>query len=208
MDDISVFEAIESQRQFTRYRSDPIPREMLRRIVEAATRAPSGANRQPWEFIVIDDRATISRVGGIYRDVWLETWGTEAKPGETAAHGQARLLAKSMPQVPAMILACVDRSRGSLPADASPEAVRAAEGSSIWPAVQNLFLAARGLGLGTRLTTAHLRREQAVKDALGIPSHLVTVTLIPVGYPQGHFGPASRRAAAEVTSYNRYGQRD
>jgi nitroreductase len=207
MDQVGVFEAIYSQRQFTQYRPDPVPRELLERIVEAATKAPSGANRQPWEFIIVDDRAMVASVGEVYRDVWLETWGSEPKPGESAAHGQARQLAKSMPNVPALILVCVDRRRSSLPPDASAETVRAAEGSSIWPAVQNLFLAARALGLGTRLTTAHLRRDQAVKDLLGIPDYLETVTLIPVGYPRGHFGPASRRAAAEVTSYNRYGQR-
>jgi len=207
MDEVSLFEAVYSQRQFTHYRSDPVPREALQKIVDAATKAPSGANRQPWEFIIIDDRDLIATVGTIYRDVWLETWGAEPKPGESAAHGQARYLAQNMPRVPAMILVGVDRGRGSAPAEASADAVRGSEGSSIWLAVQNLFLAARALGLGTRLTTAHLRREQAVKDALGIPSHIETVTLVPVGYPQGHFGPAARRPAAEVTSYNRYGQR-
>jgi nitroreductase len=207
MDEIGVFEAIHSQRQFTRYRPDPVPREALETIVEAASRAPSGANRQPWEFIIIDDREMVRRVGEVYRDVWLEAWGAEPRAGESAAHGQARHLARTMPRVPAMILVCVDRTRSSAPAGASAEAVRGSEGSSIWLAVQNLFLAARALGLGTRLTTAHLRGEQAVKDLLGIPSHVETMTLIPVGYPEGHFGPAARRPVAEVTSYNRYGAR-
>jgi nitroreductase len=207
MDGISVLDAIYSQRQFTHYKPDPVSRDDLDQIVGAATRAPSGANRQPWEFIIITDRDVIATIGGIYRDVWLETWGATARPGESAAHGQARYLAQHMPEVPAMILVCVDRRRGSAPADAGADAVRAGEGSSIWPAVQNLFLAARALGLGTRLTTAHLRREQQVKDALGIPDDVETVTLIPVGYPRGRFGPAVRRPAKEVTSYNRYGRR-
>jgi len=68
-------------------------------------------------------------------------------------------------------------------------------------------LAARALGLGTRLTTAHIRGEQRVKDILGIPDHVETVMLTPLGYPRGNFGPTQRKPAAEVTSYNRYGNR-
>jgi nitroreductase len=79
--------------------------------------------------------------------------------------------------------------------------------SSIWLAVQNLFLAARALGLGTRLTTAFLRRENEMKELLGIPEHVEPMALIPVGYPQGKFGSTTRRPAAEVTSYNQYGHR-
>jgi nitroreductase len=207
IDDIGVFEAIYSLRQFTRYKPDPVPMEALDKIVEAATKAPSGGNRQPWEFIVVTDRDLIRQVGEIYRDVWLETWGETARTGEGGAHGQARYLAQHMPEVPAMIMVCVDRSQGGAPPAPGQIPAGGSEGSSIWPAVQNLFLAARALGLGTRLTTAHLRREAPVKDVLGIPAHIGTVTLIPVGYPKGNFGPTKRRPAAEVTSYNRYGNR-
>ena len=91
--------------------------------------------------------------------------------------------------------------------DSGDAFVRNSQASSIWPAAQNLFLAARALGLGTRLTTAHLRGEQRVKDILGIPSHVETVMLTPLGYPRGNFGSTQRQPAAEVTSYNRYGNR-
>ena len=79
--------------------------------------------------------------------------------------------------------------------------------SSIWLAVQNLFLAARAFGVGTRLTTAHLRNEEPIRKLLGIPDHVETMALIPLGYPEAPFGPTSRRPAGEVTSYNRYGKR-
>ena len=77
----------------------------------------------------------------------------------------------------------------------------------MWLAVQNLFLAARALGLGTRVTTVHIRREQEIKELLGIPDHVETVCLTPMGYPRGRFGPTDRQPAAEVTSWNRWGQR-
>ncbi|HTE83242.1 MAG TPA: nitroreductase family protein [Dehalococcoidia bacterium] len=202
MAEVGLFEAIYSQRQFTHYKPNPVPAEALEKIVDAATKAPSGANRQPWEFIVITDRDLIGQVGRIYRDVWLAAWAETPTPGESAAHGQARYLAQHMPEVPAMILVCADHGTAS-----GGEIVRGSQGSSIWLAVQNLFLAARALGLGTRLTTAHLRGEQEIKNLLGIPDHVETVTLIPVGYPEGEFGVTKRRPAAEVTSYNRYGNR-
>ena len=106
-----------------------------------------------------------------------------------------------------MILICVDHSRGSAPLTPGQPIQRGRYASSIWLAVQNLFLAARALGLGTRLTTTHLGREAEIKTLLGIPDHVETVALTPLGYPRGKFGPTSRRPLAEVTSYNRWGKR-
>jgi nitroreductase len=207
MEDIGLFEAIYSQRQITRYRSDPVPREAIEKLIDAATKAPNGGNHQPWEFIVITDRDLIAKVGQIYREAWLGALGATPPPNESSVYRAARYLAHHMPEVPAMILVCADHTRGSTPYTPGEPIVRGRYASSIWLAVQNLFLAARSLGIGTRLTTAHLRREEEVKALLGIPDHVETMALIPLGYPQGRFGPTSRRPAREVTSYNRYGHR-
>ncbi len=206
MADIDVFEAIHSQRSFTRFRPDPVPREAIDKIIDAATKAPNGGNRQPWEFIAITDPEVIAQVGGVYKDVWLNAQGHEAPPDEPPAYKAARYLANHMPEAPALILMCVDHGATSSTADGEPF-VRGSQASTIWPAAQNLFLAARALGLGTRLTTAHVRGEQKVKDILGIPEHVETVMLTPLGYPRGNFGPVQRRPASEVMSYNRYGNR-
>jgi nitroreductase len=207
MDEIGLFEAIYSQPQVTRYRPDPVPREAIDKIIDAATKAPSGGNRQPWEFIVITDPDLIAEVGRLYREAWMEALGATPPPNEPPVYRSARYLAEHMAEVPAMILVCADHSQGNPPVEPGTPVVRGRHGQSIWLAVQNLFLAARALGLGTRLTTAHLRREEQIKALLGIPEHVETVTLIPLGYPQGRFGPTVRRPAAEVTSYNRYGNR-
>ena len=207
MEEIGLFEAVYSQRQITRYKSDPVPQEAIDKIIDAATKAPSGGNNQPWEFIVITDRDLVTKIGQIYRDAWLGAMGATPPPNESSAYRAARYLAHHMPEVPAMILACVDHTRGSVPYTLGEPIVRGRYASSIWLAVQNLFLAARALGLGTRLTTAHLRREGEIKALLGIPDHVETVALIPLGYPRGSFGPTARRPAREVTSYNRYGNR-
>jgi nitroreductase len=210
MDEIGLFEAIYSQRQIIRYRPDPVPREAIDKIIDAATRAPSGGNHQPWEFIVLTDRGLVTKVGQIYRDAWLGALGATPPPNEPPVYRSARYLAHHMPDMPAMILVCVDHMRGAsqaTPYTPGEPVVRGRHGQSIWLAVQNLFLAARALGLGTRLTTAHLRREAEIKALLDIPDHVETVALIPLGYPQGSFGPTDRRPAREVTSYNRYGSR-
>ena len=207
MPEIGLFEAIYSQRQITRYKPDPVPQEAIEKIIEAATKAPSGGNNQPWEFVVIADRDLISRIGKIYSELWLGARSAQPSPDESPVYRAARYLARHMPEVPAMILVCVDHARGSAPYTPGRPIERGRYASSIWLAVQNLFLAARALGLGTRLTTTHLSREAEIKEILGIPEQVETVCLIPLGYPRGRFGPTTRRPAAEVTSYNRWGNR-
>ena len=208
MEDMHLLDAMYSQRGFTRFRPDPVPKEAIDKVIEAATQAPSGGNQQHWEFIAITDPDLVAQVGGVYKDVWLKAQGAEPSPDETPVYRAARYLANHMPEVPAMILVCVDHSKGYLPHTAGEPIVAGQYASSIWPAIQNLFLAARALGLGTRLTTAHLRGEQRVKDILGIPDYVETVMLTPLGYPRGSFGPVQRRPSSEVTSYNRYGNRE
>ena len=208
MDDIGVFEAMYSQRQFTRYKSDPVPLDDIKKIFDAATKAPSGGNKQPWHFIAITERDLIEKIGGLYRDLWLGAMGSTAPEGESPASRQARYLANHMPEVPAMILVCADHTMGGQPYTIGEPIERGRYASSVWLAVQNMFLAARALGLGTRITTTHLREEQKVKDWLGIPDHVETICLSPIGYPRGNFGPTNRIPSEDVTSYNGFGQKE
>ena len=207
MAEVGAFEAIHTLLQITRYKPDPVPQEAIEKVIEAATKAPSGGNNQEWEFIVITDRELIAGVARIYREIWLEEHGEEPQPGEPPVYKRARHLAKHMHEVPVLILVCADHERGYWGHTTTKPIVRGLYAHSIWPAAQNLFIAARALGLGTRITTNHMPREQEVKDLLGIPDYVETVVLIPLGYPEGKFLPPKRRPAAEVTSYNRYGNR-
>ena len=203
--EIGLLEAIYSQRQITRYRPDPVPREAIEQIIAAAIRAPSGGNTQPWHFIAITDRELIEKIGSLYRDLWLGSLGATPAPGESPVYGAARYLAQRMPEVPAMILICADHSRGHAPHTPGQPIERGRYASSVWLAIQNLFLAARALGLGTRITTTHIRGEEQIKQWLGIPDHLETVCLTPLGYPRGSFGETVRTPAPQVTSFNHYG---
>jgi nitroreductase len=214
--EVGLFEAIYSQRSFTRFKSDPVPRAAIEHIIDAATKAPSGGNSQPWEFIAITDPEVIAQVGNIYREMVSEYLAARPDADESPVFRAARYLSDHMHEVPAMILVCVDHARVDLArvdhgnssmSGQTGAFVRGSLASFIWPAVQNMFLAARALGLGTRLTTAHVGAEGRIKEILGILDHVETVMLTPLGYPRGSFGATQRRPSAEVTSYNRYGNR-
>ena len=206
MQEFGLFEAIYSQRSITRFKPDPVPIGAIEHIIDAATKAPSGGNNQPWEFIAITSGSVITQVGNVYREMESEFLASQPDADTSPVYRAASYLGEHMREVPAMILVCVNHGSTSTSGQ-SGAFVRGSQASSIWPAVQNLFLAARALGLGTRLTTAHLRGEQRIKDILGIPDHVETVMLTPLGYPMGSFGATQRRPSAEVTSYNRYGNR-
>ena len=196
-----LFEAIHSQRAIRRYAAAPVPMELVRQTLEAAVRAPSGGNQQPWAFVIITEPELKRRIAVLYRQAWNEVYG----PPERAAtlsqqvHSSASYLAEHMAEAPVLVLACVRH-------DGSPSSLGL--GASIYPAVQNLMLAARALGLGTVLTTLHKRYETEVKEILCIPDNVETAALIPMGYPAEpeHFGGSRRVPTTEVTHQEQWGQ--
>lgn len=197
---IDLFEAIYSQRAIRRFRSEPVPEELIYKILDAAIRAPSAANRQPWRFLVVTDRTLKEQVASLYKRSWDEVYGGPSS-GTTLSVGirsSATHLAEYMADVPVLIIACIghDGSSSNL-----------ARGSSIYPAIQNLMLAARGLDLGTVITTLHKRYEAEVKGIFGIPEDVETAALIPVGYlaEDEHFGGSRRVSVKDVTYHNKWG---
>ena len=193
--EIRLFEAIYSQRAIRRLKPDPVPDDLIHKLIESATKAPSGGNSQPWAFIVIRDSATKEKLGEWYLDAWNRTYGAIPEDQRAQVPGMARVyraadhLAHHLSEVPVLILAC---ARG------------ASQHGSLFPAVQNLLLAARGLGLGASLTTLHKGHEKDVKELLGIPETVETVALIPVGYPIGKYGPTTRRPVEEIMHLERW----
>jgi len=204
---MNFFDVVTTQRAMRRLKPDPIPEPVLRQIMDAAICAPSGGNRQGWRFIVVRDSAKRARLGELYREGWGELVkvpfyaGAAKEPAgsptrrmvESAAH-----LAEHMGEAPVIIVACIALDAG----------VKASviTGASIYPAVQNIMLAARALGIGSCLTTLHRYREAQVKELLGIPPDVETVALIPLGYPLGKFGRPPRRPLAEVAFADAWGR--
>ncbi|MBI4232922.1 MAG: nitroreductase family protein [Chloroflexi bacterium] len=205
-----IFDVMYTQRAVRYFRPDPVPEDAVRKVLDAAIRAPSGGNSQQWFFLVVRDPGTRGRLGQIYKDIWFPRWGTEERQHHLRGkvYTDSYYLAGHLADAPVHILAFL--RIGPPPAGDSPqerERLRSTAGSSIYPAVQNLLLAARALGLGTTLTTIIKYREGDVKALLGAPEDVELFALIPLGYPaEGHgFGPNRRRPVEEVTYSERWG---
>ena len=201
--DISLFEAMHTQRAIRRFTGEPVSEEVIERILEAAVRPPSGRNTQPWRFIVIRDSKTKRKIGDYYRRACEAAGiGQEPIPGlSKKVNDSVTHLAFHMGEAPVLILACYEYLNQHAVGTST-----LLTGSSIYPAVQNLLLAARALGLGTSLTTVHSMFESDIKDLLGIPPNVQTAALIPLGYPspEERFGGSRRRPVAEVTHFDRW----
>ncbi len=190
--DISLFEAIDTQRALRYIKPDPVPDEMLDRILRSAVRAPSGGNSQPWEFVVVRDPDVKKQIAGYYKRAWDETYGQTQEPGRlgTRSFRSAAHFAEHLAEAPLWIIVCLRH-------DGSPGTMM--RGASIYPAVQNMLLTARALGLASVLTTLHARYEREVAAILGLPEDVQTAALLPFGFPEeGHgYGGRSRRIPLE-----------
>jgi nitroreductase len=217
MPDIGLFEAIYSARSIRRLKPDPVPEELITRILDAATRAPSGGNAQSWAFVVVRDPDKRQKLGAIYRkasDIAEAVYAARGRPPHLTERQFAHMLTagahlwEHMGEAPVLLLPCARRPalppREALPSEIAArweDEVAYADrirGASIYPAVQNIILACRGLGLGTVITTNHIRCEDEVKVLLGIPGDVSTFALMPIGWPLDPFGPLTRRPLAEV----------
>jgi nitroreductase len=191
-------EAIFTQRAIRRLKPDPIPEEDLRDILQAAIRAPSGGNVQPWHFVVLQDRELRARFSELYREAWWAKRkdaginGPEDIPESNRTLRSAMRLADEIGDSPVLVLVCATgRGEGAM--------------GSVIPAAQNLLLAARALGVGGTITTLHAQVESRVHELLGIPETAQVVYCVPLGYPRGRFGPASRKPLSDVCSLDRWG---
>ncbi|MEX0800239.1 MAG: nitroreductase family protein [Dehalococcoidia bacterium] len=199
---MDLFEAMYTQRAMRRLKPDPVPEDLVWKLLDAAVKAPSGGNRQPWNFIVIQDPDTKARIAEWYRDGWEGAYGplrqmALASPATAKTFASADHLANNLQDAPILIMATLN-TRGVAPV--TPP------GANVFPAVQNLLLAARALGLGATLTTVYRTHEAEVKQLLGIPDEVDTMALIPIGYPIGKFGPTMRIPAEKVVYWEKWAQ--
>jgi len=207
MPDVSLDEAIFTLRAMRRLKSDPIPVAELRYIIEAATMACSPGNSQPWTFLVVTDEKQKQRIAAIYRDIGLKVIRDGALASglldeETEkVYRSALILVEGIQNAPALVLCCLEGHPGQGGIHQSTYY------GSIYPAIQNLMLAARAKGIGSTMTTLHKAREQDIKSILGIPDGVETIALIPLGYPHGQWGRPRRRPQSEVTFWNSWGNR-
>jgi nitroreductase len=224
MPEIGLFEAIYSARSIRRLKPDPIPEELITAVLDAAIRAPSGGDAQGWAFVVVRNPDQRRRLGAIYRkasDIAEAIYAARGRPPHLTEQQFARLMRSGahlwehMGEAPVILVPC-SRRPALPPPEAVPPDIAARwedevayaeriRGASIYPAVQNIILACRGYGLGTVITTNHIRCEGEVKTVLGIPEDVLTWALMPVGWPIDKFGPLTRRPLDEIVHADRWG---
>jgi len=213
---MTLLEGLRTLRAVREFSDAPVSEAAIGTMLDLAVCAPSAGNRQPWHFVVIRD----PDVRRAIRDHYLTAFRRykdgvlrQAAGGHAAAQAQVEgwerrgspdTFAETLDRIPVLILVCLDRERLGLPAGGTDFLAAPSAYASIYPAVQNLLLAAHGLGLGAVLTTLHLGAEREIKALLGIPAHVQTVALVPVGHPRRRHGPPRRVPAAERTHRDRW----
>ena len=201
-----IFEVIHSMRAMRRLKPDPVPDDLIRQILLAGQAAPSGGNTQRWRFLVLKDPEIKKKVQVYYKKAFDEVVGprydtSPSPPGQsTDSHRRTKAanqyLTDHYHEAPVWIVACLEDG---------PNPGRSA-GSSIYPAVQNMLVAARALGLGSTLTTRHLQYEKETEAAMGIPPGFHSYAILPIGYPIGHFGPVGRGPLSDVVYLDGWGK--
>jgi nitroreductase len=205
-EDMSLFDVMYNCRAMRRLKTDPVPEELLVKLIAAGNQAPSGSNVQAARWIVVRDPAIRAELAKIKKTSVDSYIGPQSgRPSELPHHSsekRQRMLqsvvwqAENMQDIPALVIACYQFDEPVGPG----EAARA--GGSIWPGVQNVLLAARALGLGAAPTTLGLLDREAVKATLNLPEDMEAICLIPVGYPTGNFGPVTRMPVDEVMRWD------
>jgi nitroreductase len=208
-EEISLYDGLLSTRAIRRYTDEALPDDALRDILFAATRAPSGSNRQPFRFIVLTEGPVAEEakrlIGVGARRFWAtkrEADGYDRGSGAEADSPKARMArtmqhyVDSYESVPVLIIACYVRYR---------DHTAASDGASIYPACQNLLLAARALGYGGVMTGWQFAAQAELRDLLDIPEEVELMASITIGRPQGHHGPVRRRPLPELVFGDRWG---
>lgn len=193
----SFFDVVTSQRATRELLPDPVPDALIERILEAGTHAPSAMNGQPWHFVVVQDVALRQKIADGARAAWVG-FARDFSSGRQDPGFQAvdRWAMGGLAQAPVIIVLCGDTQR--LPLDQM--------GSSIFPAAQNILLAANALGLGSLMSNLPLfAPDGAFAKILDLPEHIVPLATLPIGYPARKLGRPRRRPVAEVTSRDRFG---
>ncbi len=201
-----LFDIIHTTRAMRRLKPDPVPDELIGKILRAGQCAANGGNTQRWRFLVIKDQEIKKKVRVWYKRAFDEVIGpryltSAPPPGVTKErylrqHAAVQYLTDHFHEAPVWIVACIEEA-------APPTRF---SGASIYPAVQNMLLAARALGLGATLTTRHLLYEKESEAALGLPPGVHSYAILPIGYPMGTFGPVGRGPLSEIVYQDRWGQ--
>ncbi len=211
---MQLYDAMSTLRAVRRLKPDPIPDDVLGRVLQAACWAPTGGNMQPWKVVVVTDPAKKAGLSEIYHPLWhryRESYlkRLENEPESAAAGGRRTVkagdyLADNLHEAPAILVFCANPAAMAI-TDAKLDRISMVGGGSVYPSVQNTMLACVAEGLGCTLTTLHCFSEPDVKELLEIPDSWATVALVPIGYPVGRgHGPITRKGADVMAAHNTF----
>lgn len=228
--DMSLVEAMTTQRAVRRLKPDPVDDDIVLRCIELALKAPTGSNGQNWEFVVVKDRSTKAALAERYRQAWklyggMGHWLTEQQSagglagaigkamgssGDADAEAMGKILravewqVDNFEDLPVLVIPCL--RGGKAPFVPVPAIASTSYYGSIYPSVQNLLLAARAMGLGASLITLPLWSMTSVRRTLGLPLTVQPACVVPLGWPQGRYGPTTRRPVGDVVHLERFGE--
>jgi nitroreductase len=220
--DPNLFQTMYSLRAMRRLKPDPVSEDLIWKVLEAATKAPSGGDSQPWRFMVVREPGHKKFIQERYKKGWdlylqatIEAMSRrDPPPTDEEVERRMRMgraatyLSEHLHEAPVLIIVCMTpRDLVQVATNHADLRSGAALYASIFPAVQNTLLACRALGLGATLTTLHLLHEPEIKARFGIPEEVETVALLPIGHPMGKFGPTVRLPVEEVTYWDRWGKK-
>ena len=202
-----IWEVMFTQRAIRYWVEEPVSRELIERVIEAASKAPSGSNHQPWMFVVADRDPVKTSLAEALRDYYEEgPLKTLVESSQKTEDSSQRLMMSgaenfftNLRTAPAIIIPCLYKLTSP-----TSEMNTLVAGSSIYLAVQNMLLAARALGLGTLMTTSHSLIEEVIRDVCKIPDDAQPAALIPIGFPAVKFGPTKRKPVRDIIAWNQW----
>lgn len=199
-EDIGLLEAIRTTRAIRRLKSDPVPAELIRKVCQAGSFAPSGGNRQPWIFIAVTEQERRNFIAERYREIFDAYIAPAVKAAEDPNYPDvkrrnmkaAMTLAANLHNAPVLLVVAGWTRRG------------APQTQALFPAIQNILLACRAVGLGASLTTAHLGKQREIDDYLGLSEKTPSCALIPIGWPIGKYGQPPRKPIESSLFFEQY----
>lgn len=205
--DMPLAAAMATQRAVRRLRPDPVDDQLVLELIALAVKAPSGSNAQNWEFVVVRDPAVKRRLGTLNRTAWriygtIGRWLKRDDPASLRMIDAVQWQADHFAEIPVIVVVCL---RGLIPW--FPRIAPTSLYGSIFPAVQNLLLAARAAGLGAALITLPLWNTVFARFVLGLPWYVTPCAVVPLGWPRGRYGPTTRRPVGDVVHLDRWGNR-
>ena len=200
-EDLPLLEGIRTTRAIRRLKPDPVPIELIRKVCEAGTFAPSGGNRQPWFFVAVEDRDKVAAIAELYRDTFRDYIAPAVEAAKDPNYPEAKrrnmkaaiYLAEHLHETPVLLFVAGWTRRGQ------------PQSQALFPAIQNVLLACRAVGLGASLTTAHRAHGEEIDTLLGLnPEKTPSIAMIPIGWPRGKYGRPTRRSIDTCFFVNGY----